>query len=538
MSSKPDRVLGLGTLALHAGQSPDPTTGSRAVPIHQTTSYVFKDTEHAANLFALKELGWIYTRIMNPTTDVFEQRMAALEGGVGALALSSGQQAISVALLNLVHSGGHVVSAAALYGGTITLFAQTFKRLGIDVTFVDATDVRQIVEAIRPNTRAVYIESLANPRNDVLDYRAIADAAHARGLPVVCDNTVLTPMLFRPFDHGIDISVYSATKFIGGHGTSIGGVIVDGGSFDWGQEPAKWPQFTEPDPSYHGMVFREAVGPLCYILTCRTHWLRDLGGTMSPFNAFLFLQGLETLHLRMARHSESALGIAKFLESHDLVRWVNYPGLASHAHHAMVKRYLPKGTGAILGFGIRGGRKAAEKFIGAVKLASHLANIGDAKTLVIHPASTTHSQQTPEALEAAGVTEDYVRVSVGLEDVDDIRADLDQALAHRRADAAGRSRVRLALWDRFRRRPCGADFAGTWSKGCPGAMGGNCRGVVLGATEAAGPRGIAGRRAVRDNDVFPTPSITVRCRIPLRVATVSATASRFGMRSTWIWTGP
>lgn len=428
MSLDSQKTPGLGTLALHAGQTPDPTTGSRAMPIHQTTSYVFKSTEHAANLFALKELGWIYTRLMNPTTDVFEQRMAALDGGVGALALASGMNAIATALFNLVHAGGHIVSAAALYGGTITLLGQTFKRLGIDVTFVDATDPKNIAAAIRPNTRAVYIESLANPKNDVLDYRAIADVAHSSGLPLVCDNTVLTPALFRPFDHGIDIAVYSATKFIGGHGTSIGGVIVDSGRFDWGKEPEKWPQFTAPDASYHGVVFHEALGPLCYIMTCRTHWLRDIGGVLSPLNAFLFLQGLETLHLRMPRHCENGLAVAKFLESHPLVSWVNYPGLPSHPGYVLAKKYLPKGCGSILGFGVKGGRDAARKFIESVKLASHLANIGDAKTLVIHPASTTHSQQTPEELLAAGITDDYIRVSVGLEDIENITADFDQAL--------------------------------------------------------------------------------------------------------------
>ena len=428
MDPQQPSFTGLGTLALHAGQEPDPTTGSRAMPIHQTTSYCFKSAEHAADLFALKEMGWIYTRLMNPTTDVFEQRMAALEGGIGALGVSSGQQAISVALMNLAHSGGHIVSAAALYGGTVTLFSQTFKRLGIDVSFVDATDPANIAAAIRPNTRAVYIESLANPKNDVLDYDAIADVAHEHGLPLVCDNTVLTPLLFRPFDHGIDISVYSATKFIGGHGTSIGGVIVDSGKFDWSKNPERWPQFTEPDPSYHGAVFLEAVEQLCYIITCRTHWLRDLGGAMSPFNAFLFLQGLETLHLRMPRHSENALEVARFLEGHPLVTWVNYPGLPSHPGHGAAKKYLPKGQGAILGFGIKGGAEAGKKFIEACRLASHLANIGDAKTLVIHPASTTHSQLTETELQAAGITPDYIRVSVGLEDVDDIKADLEQAL--------------------------------------------------------------------------------------------------------------
>jgi O-acetylhomoserine (thiol)-lyase len=428
MDPQSPEARGLGTLALHAGQSPDPATGSLAVPIHQTTSYVFKNTEHASNLFALKELGWIYTRLMNPTTDVFEQRMAALDGGVGAIALSSGVQAIAVALLNLAHSGKHVVSASALYGGTITLLGQTFKRLGIDVTFVDATNPRNVAAAIRPHTRAVYVESLANPKNDVLDYRAIAEAAHACGVPVVCDNTVLTPLLFRPFEHGIDISVYSATKFIGGHGTSIGGVIVDSGHFDWTKEPEKWPLFNSPDPSYHGLVFQQAFGQLCYIFTCRTHWLRDLGGVLSPANAFLFLQGLETLHLRMPKHCENALAVAKHLDSHPRVTWVNYPGLPTHPGFKLAQKYLPKGTGAILGFGVKGGRDSAKRFIESVKLASHLANIGDAKTLVIHPASTTHSQLTADELQAAGITDDYIRVSVGLEDLADICADLDQAL--------------------------------------------------------------------------------------------------------------
>lgn len=419
----------LGTLALHAGQAPDPATGSRAMPIHQTTSYVFKSTQHAADLFALKEMGWIYTRLMNPTTDAFEQRMAALDGGIGALGVSSGQQAIAVALLNLCHAGGHIVAGAALYGGTLTLLGQTFKRLGIDVSFVDMTDLAAIEAAIKPNTRAVYFETVANPKNDVLDYRAICDIAHAHDLPAVCDNTVMTPILFRPFEHGVDIAVYSATKFIGGHGTSIGGVIVDSGKFDWTKKPQMWPQFTQPDPSYHGAVFHDAIGQLCYIITCRTHWLRDLGGAMSPFNAFLFLQGLETLHLRMPRHSENALAVAEHLEKHPHVKWVNYPGLASHPGHANARKYLAKGCGAILGFGIEGGQAAAKKFIESVKLASHLANIGDAKTLVIHPASTTHSQQTPDELAAAGITDDYIRVSVGLEDLSDILADLDQALA-------------------------------------------------------------------------------------------------------------
>ncbi|MBN1590066.1 MAG: O-acetylhomoserine aminocarboxypropyltransferase/cysteine synthase [Pirellulales bacterium] len=427
---EPEKIewKGLGTLALHAGQRPDPTTGSRAVPIHQTTSYTFKDTDHAARLFSLDEVGWIYTRLMNPTTDVFEQRMTALDGGIGAVALSSGQQAITVALLNLAHCGQHLVAGAALYGGTLTLLGQTFKRLGIDVTFVDATDPANIARAIRPETRGVYIESVANPKNDVLDYEAIAEVTHRAGIPLVCDNTVLTPVLFRPFDYGIDMAVYSATKFIGGHGTSIGGVIVDSGNFDWSAEPKKWPQFTEPDPSYHGTIFHEATGPLCYITTCRTHWLRDFGGSLSPFNAFLFLQGLETLHLRMPRHCENALAVAQFLEAHPLVNWVNYAGLASHPDHQRAQKYLPRGVGSILGFGLVGGRAAGQRFIESVRLASHLANIGDAKTLVIHPASTTHSQQTTEELRAAGIGDDYIRLSVGLEDVEDIKADLDQAI--------------------------------------------------------------------------------------------------------------
>ncbi len=420
---------GLGTLALHAGQQPDPGTGSRAMPIHQTTSYCFRDTQHAADLFALREMGWIYTRLMNPTNDAFEQRMAAMDDGVGALALASGQAAITTALLNICHAGGHVVSADALYGGTITLLGQTFKRLGVEVSFVDMTDPSNIEKAIKDNTRAVYYETLANPKNCVYEYDRIAEIAHAHGLPVVCDNTVMTPVLFKPFEHGADIAVYSCTKFIGGHGTSIGGCIVDSGNFDWSADPEKWYMFTKPDPSYHGVIFREAVGELCYIITCRTHWLRDMGACMSPFNAFLFMQGLETLHVRMPRHCENARKIAEFLEGHDLVKWVNYPGLPSHAYHELAKKHLPKGQGAIMGFGIKGGEKAGRKFIEACKLCSHLANIGDAKTLVIHPASTTHSQQTTEELQAAGIGPDYVRVSAGIEDVEDVIADIDQALA-------------------------------------------------------------------------------------------------------------
>lgn len=418
---------GISTLALHAGQKPDPATGSRAVPIHQTTSYVFRDTKHAADLFGLREMGWIYTRLMNPTTDVLEQRMAALDGGVGALGLSSGMSAISVALMNLAHAGSHIVASEALYGGTLSLLGQTFKRLAIEVTFVDMTKPENVTKAIKANTRAVFFESIANPKNDVLDYEAIAAIAHDHGVPVVCDNTV-TPTLFRPFDHGVDIAVYSATKFIGGHGTTIGGIIVDSGKFDWTKEPKKWPQFTEPDPAYHGAIFTQAVGNLAYIITCRVSWLRDMGCAMSPMSAFLFLQGLETLPLRIQKHSENASLVAKHLKNHPLVTWVNYPGLENHPSHANARKYLKKGNGAILGFGIKGGKTSAAKFIESVKLASHLANIGDAKTLVIHPATTTHSQQTTEELLKAGITEDYVRVSIGLEDVADVIADFDQAL--------------------------------------------------------------------------------------------------------------
>lgn len=427
LKKSPLEKSGLATLALHAGYEIDPNTGSCAVPICQTASYHFESTEHAANLFDLKELGWIYTRIGNPTTDVLEQRMAALDGGVGAVAFSSGQQAVTVAILNLAHSGSHIVSASALYGGTVTLLGQTMKRLGVEVTFVDATDPQNIAQAIRPETKAVFIETLANPKNDVLDYRAISDIAHAEGIPVICDNTVLTPAIFRPFEHGIDIAVYSTTKFLGGHGTSIGGMIVDSGKFDWAAS-GRFPQFTEPDPFYHGIRLNEQFANACYIVSCRTHWLRDFGGVMSPFNAFLFLQGIETLQLRMPRHCANALALAQFLEKHEQVTWVNYPGLPNHPGHERAKQYFGDQFGAILGFGIKGGRTAGKKFIELVQLASHLANLGDAKTLVIHPASTTHRQLSDAELENAGITDDYVRVSVGLEDSTDILADFDQAL--------------------------------------------------------------------------------------------------------------
>lgn len=416
----------LETLALHAGQKPDSDTLSRAVPIYQTTSYVFKDTDHAANLFALKEFGNIYTRLMNPTSDVFEKRIAALEGGVGGLAMSSGQSAIYVSIFNICRSGGHIVSSNSLYGGTVTLFSQTFPKLGIDVTFVDPKDPDNFAKAMKDNTRLVYIESIGNPKNDILQYEKIADIAHKNGMPVICDNTVTTPILFRPIDYGIDIVVHSCTKFIGGHGTCIGGAIVDSGKFDWTN--GRYPDLTEPDPSYHGVKYVESFGELAYIIKARTQFLRDMGSCMSPFNAFLFLQGLETLHLRMERHCENALKLAQWLEKQSGVTWVNYPGLKSHPDYKLAQKYLPKGQGAIIGFGIKGGKEAGIKFINSVTLASHLANIGDSKTLVIHPSSTTHQQLSEAEQLAAGVTPDYVRISVGTEHIDDIIADFEKAL--------------------------------------------------------------------------------------------------------------
>ncbi len=421
-----DKKYHLETLALHAGQSVDSDTLSRAVPIYQTTSYLFRDSDHAANLFGLKEFGNIYTRLMNPTTDVLEKRLASMEGGVGSLALSSGQSAIYVSIFNICGSGGHIVSSNSLYGGTVTLFSQTFAKLGIEVSFVDPGKPENFAGAIKDNTRLIYIESVANPRNNVLQYDKIADLAHKNGMPVICDNTVTTPILLRPIEYGIDIVVHSCTKFIGGHGTSIGGAIIDSGKFDWTN--GRYPELTEPDPSYHGVKYVESFGEMAYIIKARTQFLRDMGPCMSPFNAFLFLQGLETLHLRMPRHSENALKLAQWLEKQSQVSWVNYPGLKSHPDYALAKKYLPDGQGAILGFGIKGGKQAGIKFINNVKLASHLANIGDSKTLVIHPASTTHQQLSREEQLAAGVTEDYVRVSVGTEHIDDIIADFQNAL--------------------------------------------------------------------------------------------------------------
>jgi O-acetylhomoserine (thiol)-lyase len=416
------------TIALHGGQVPDPTTGARAVPIFQTTSYQFKSTEHAASLFALKEFGNIYTRLMNPTTDVFEQRITQLEGGVGALGVASGQAATTLALLNIARAGDEIVSADNLYGGTYNLFNYTFPRLGIKVHFVKSNDLAALSRAITPRVKAVYAESIGNPKLDVADLEGISKTAHDHGVPFVLDNTV-SPYLLRPFDHGVDIIVYSATKFIGGHGTSIGGVIVDSGKFDWSS--GKFPLISEPDPSYHGLQFIEALKPMgniAYIIKARVTLLRDLGPALSPFNSFLFLQGLETLPLRLVRHSENALAVARVLERHAKVQWVNYPGLEASPDHARAKKYLPRGAGAILGFGIKGGADAGRRFIDSLKLISHLANVGDAKTLAIHPATTTHQQLSPAEQLATGVTPDFVRLSVGLEHIDDIVADIEQAL--------------------------------------------------------------------------------------------------------------
>ncbi|TLS53713.1 homocysteine synthase [Paenibacillus antri] len=423
-----EKRLSLDTLAVHAGQELDPTTMSRAVPLYQTTSYGFRDTEHAANLFALKEFGNIYSRIMNPTTDVFEKRVAALEGAPAALAVASGQAAITYSILNIAGAGDEIVSASSLYGGTYNLFANTLAKLGITVRFVDPTNPEAFRAAITDKTKALYVESVGNPRGDVMDIRAIADIAHANGVPLIVDNTLPSPYLLRPIEHGADIVVHSATKFIGGHGTSIGGVIVDGGTFDW-KASGKFPGMTEPDPSYHGVVYTEAVGPIAYIIKARVQLLRDMGAAMSPFNAFMLLQGLETLHLRMERHSANAAAVAKYLDAHPAVESVNYAGLETHPSYKLAQRYMPKGQGAILTFEVKGGIEAGKKLINSVRLFSHLANVGDSKSLVIHPASTTHSQLEGAELLSTGVTPGMVRLSVGTEGIDDIIADLDQALA-------------------------------------------------------------------------------------------------------------
>jgi len=426
--SKIDSKLKIETLALHGGQEADPTTGSRAVPIYQTTSYQFKSSEHAANLFGLKEFGNIYTRLMNPTTDVFEKRVALLDGGVAALAVASGQSAITLALLNIAQAGDEIVSADNLYGGTYNLFHYTFPRLGIKVNFVKSNDLAAIQKAITTKTKAVYAESIGNPKLDVADLEGISKLCHKNGIPFILDNTV-SPYLLRPIDHGVDIVVYSATKFIGGHGTSLGGVIVDSGKFDWTN--GKFPLIAAPDPSYHGINFVEALKPMgniAYIIKARVCLLRDLGPAVSPFNSFLFLQGLETLALRMPRHSENALAVAKFLQKHSKVSWVNYPGLENSPEQERVKKYLPRGAGAILGFGIKGGLEAGKKFIDSLELISHLANVGDAKSLAIHPATTTHQQLSAAEQLATGVTADFIRLSIGIEHIDDIIADIEQAL--------------------------------------------------------------------------------------------------------------
>lgn len=425
----------IGTHALHAGHTPDSATNSRAVPIYATTSFTFNDTDHAAALFGLTEFGNIYSRLMNPTVDVLEKRLAAMEGGVTGLCFASGQAAITAAVLTLAHSGQNIISSTSLYGGTWTLFTQTLKQMGIEVRFFDPDKPEKIHELVDENTRLVYMESIGNPKNDVPDFQAIADAAHSAphgSLPVLCDNTTMTPMLLKPFEHGIDIVIYSTTKFLGGHGVHIGGAIIDSGNFKWADQPEKWPEFCAPSPSYHGAVFEEHLRPMgniAYLLHIRTHWLRDTGAAMSPFAAFLFLMGIETLHLRMPRHCENAVKIANFLESHDAVEWVNYPGLESHKDYKRGQKYLTHGQGAIMGFGIKGGVEEGKKFINACKLCSHLANIGDAKTLVIHPASTTHQQLSEAEQAQTGVRPEYIRVSVGIEDADDIIDDLNQALA-------------------------------------------------------------------------------------------------------------
>jgi O-acetylhomoserine (thiol)-lyase len=426
---------GLGTQSLHAGQKPDPTTGARAVPIYQTTSYQFRDTEHAANLFGLKELGNIYTRIMNPTTDLLEQRLAALEGGSGALAHSSGQAAITASILNIAGAGDHIVSVAQLYGGTYNLFHYTLPKLGIQVSFVDADDPENFRKAVKSNTKAFYGEGLGNPRLNIFPFAEVAKIAQEVGVPLIIDNTALSPYLNRPFEHGANIVVHSATKHIGGHGTSIGGIVVDGGNFNWGN--GKFPGFTEPDMSYHGLPHWEAFkafapaggANIAFIMKMRLQFLRDVGSCLSPFNAFLLIQGLETLHLRMERHCANAMKVAQYLEAHPKVKWVNYPGLKSSKYHDLAKKYLTNGFGALVGFGVKSGHEGGSKFINALQLHSHVANIGDARSLAIHPASTTHSQLSAEERAAAGVTDDYVRLSVGIEDIEDIIADLEQALA-------------------------------------------------------------------------------------------------------------
>ena len=424
-----EKQLRFDTVALHGGHRPDAETHSRAVPIYQTTSYVFDDTDHAARLFALEEPGYIYTRIMNPTTQVLEERVAMLEGGVGALGFASGMAAISAGCLTILGRGDHIVSSSGLYGGTYTLFSQTFPRkMGIDVTFTDTDDPAEFKAALTDRTKLLYVETLGNPRLTVPEFEALTRLAHARGIPVMVDNTMASPWLCRPIEHGADIVVHSLTKYLGGHGNSIGGILVDGGRFDWAGS-GNFPELTEADPSYHGLRFVEQFGEQAYIAKARVHVLRDLGGCISPMNSFLILQGIETLSLRMARHCENAAALAQFLKGHPKVGWVTYPGLPEHPTHETAKKYLSGGFGAMIGFGVEGGLEAGKRFINALGLVSHLANIGDARTLAIHPASTTHQQLSEEEQVQAGVTPDFVRLSVGIEDVEDIKEDLDQALA-------------------------------------------------------------------------------------------------------------
>ncbi len=423
---KPERSLGFNTRSLHAGYTPDPTTGSRAVPIYQTTSYVFKDSTHAASLFALQEFGNVYTRLMNPTTDVLEQRCASLENGVAALATASGQAAQFLALTSLMGIGDEMVSSSTLYGGTYTQFDVSFRKIGINTTFVEPDDPENFRKAITPKTRCLYAETISNPRGNVLDIEKVAAIAHQHNIPLVIDNTFASPYLCRPIDHGADIVVHSLTKFMGGHGNSIGGVIVDSGKFPWASGP--FPQLNEPSPAYHGMKFSEVFGAIAFIIRARVEGLRDLGPCISPFNSFLILQGIETLGLRMERHVANTLAAAKFLESHALVSWVKYPSLPSSPYYAMAQKYTPKGAGAVFSFGIKGGYDAARKFVDSMKLFSHLANVGDARSLVIQPASTTHQQLSAAQQRSAGVEPEMVRVSIGLEDIDDILWDLDQAL--------------------------------------------------------------------------------------------------------------
>lgn len=422
-----EHEFGFNTRQLHAGQNPDSETKSRAVPIYQTSSYLFENTDHAARLFSLEESGNIYTRIMNPTSDVFEQRMASLEGGVGALATSSGSAAQIQAIFALAGAGDHIISASTLYGGTYNQFAYTLPRLGIEITFVDPEDPENFRQAIKPNTKLLYGETLGNPRINIFPFEEIASIADEFGIPLMIDNTFATPYLFRPFEWGANIVVHSATKFIGGHGNSIGGVIVDGGNFQWEGNP-RFPHFNQPDDSYHGLIYAQLGAP-AFITKARVQILRDIGGCISPFNSFLLLQGLETLSLRIKRHVENAQKAAEFLSSHKKVSWVSYPGLKSSPDHAALQKYLPKGAGSIFGFGIKGGKKEGKKFIDNLKLFSHLANVGDAKSLAIHPASTTHAQLNEEQLVSAGVTPDSVRLSIGLEDIGDILWDLGQALS-------------------------------------------------------------------------------------------------------------